>query len=297
MTAPPGPEPMAGRVTDPYAPETVQSDADSSLATEALMERLLDQVRASMRVDTVAILLFDASEQFLVATAARGIEEEVRQGVRVRAGAGFAGQVAAQRRPIILDQISPANVVNPLLLRRGIVSMLGVPLFREHTTRRSQVIGVLHVGSLVSRKFGPDDVAALEQAARGVSSAIVRHRAFVDRTAAAALQNSLESRLPTVPGMQLAARYIAGSQYGVGRRLVRRVHAAVRAHRHHDRRRHGARTARGDGDGPRPQRVARLCAGVRRPGDRAGSARPQDAALRARADRHGLLRDAGSGLR
>ena len=49
-----------------------------------------------------------------------------------------------------------------------------------------------------------------------MSSAIIRHRAFVDRTAAAALQNSLESRLPTVPGMQLAARYIAGSQYGVG---------------------------------------------------------------------------------
>jgi sigma-B regulation protein RsbU (phosphoserine phosphatase) len=203
-------------VTDPYAPETVQSDVDSQLVTDALMDRLLDQVRASMRVDTVAILLFDASEQFLVATAARGIEEEVRQGVRVRAGLGFAGRIAAERRPIVLDEISPGNVVNPLLLRRGIISMLGVPLFREQSSSRHSVLGVLHVGSLVPRKFGAADISALEQAARGVSSAIVRHRSIVDRTAAAALQSSLASRLPAVPGLQLAARYVAGSQYGVG---------------------------------------------------------------------------------
>ena len=203
-------------MTDPYAPETVQGDVESQVVTDALMDRLLDQVRASLRVDTVAILLYDASEQFLVATAARGIEEEVRQGVRVRAGRGFAGRIAAERRPIVLDEISPTNVVNPLLLRRGIISMLGVPLLREQDPRPSQVLGVLHVGSLAPRKFTGDDIAALEQAARGVSSAIVRHRAFVDRTAAAALQSSLASRLPTLPNLQLAARYVAGSQYGVG---------------------------------------------------------------------------------
>jgi phosphoserine phosphatase RsbU/P len=203
-------------VTDPYAPETVQSDVDSQFVTDALMNHLLDQVRVSMRVDTVAILLYDTSEQFLVATAARGIEEEVRQGVRVRAGLGFAGRIAVERRPVVLDEISTTNVVNPLLLRRGIVSMLGVPLFREHASARHGVLGVLHVGSLVPRRFGTDDIAALEQAARGVSSAIVRHRSIVDRTAAAALQSSLASRLPTVPGLQLAARYVAGSQYGVG---------------------------------------------------------------------------------
>lgn len=204
-------------MTDVYPPETANSDVESQVITDALMHRLLDQVRSTMRVDTSAILLYDESRQFLIAAAARGIEEEVRQGSRVPAGRGFAGRVAVGERPIVLEQISPANVVNPLLLRRGIVSMLGVPLFADQNpSRLREVIGVLHVGSLTRRAFGSEDIAALELAARGVAAAMVRHRAFVDRAAAAALQSSLASRLPEVPGLQLAARYVAGSQYGVG---------------------------------------------------------------------------------
>jgi putative methionine-R-sulfoxide reductase with GAF domain len=204
-------------LTNPYPSETADSGTESQLVTDALMDRLLEQVRARMHVDTAAILLFDESEQFLVATAARGIEEEVRQGVRVPAGRGFAGRIAVERRPVVLDEVNSSNVVNPLLVRRGICSMLGVPLFSDAGVRRHhRVLGVLHVGSLVPRSFGDADIAALEEAARGVAEAIVRHRAFVDRTAAAALQSSLASRLPSVPGLELAGRYVPGSQYGVG---------------------------------------------------------------------------------
>ena len=211
MTAPPGPDLMAERVTDPYAPETVQRDADSSLATDALMERLLDQVRASMHVDTAAILLFDESRQFLVATAARGIEEEVRHGARVRVGLGFAGRIAIEKRPIVLAEVTPLNVVNPLLLRRGIASMVGVPIFEGE-----RVLGVMHAGSLTSRRFTPIDVAMLQRAAGRASQVIVRHRAFVDRAGAAALVQSLTPRLPQLPGLDLAARYVPGSAHGVG---------------------------------------------------------------------------------
>ena len=186
-------------------------EKQSQIVTDAAMDTLLDDVRKALDADTAAILLLDESEQFLVATAARGIEEEVRQGVRVRAGRGFAGKIAAERRPVIIDRIGPNNVVNPLLIRRGIVSMLGVPLSCE-----GQLLGVLHVGVLHERHFVDDDVVALTQAGARVADAIVRHRSFVDRTAARALQNSLTPRLPDIPGIELAARYVPGSQYGVG---------------------------------------------------------------------------------
>lgn len=186
-------------------------EKQSQIVTDAAMDTLLDDIRKALDVDTAAILLLDESEQFLVATAARGIEEEVRQGVRVRAGRGFAGKIAAERRPVIIDRIAPGNVVNPLLLRRGIVSMLGVPLICE-----GQLLGVLHVGVLHERHFVDDDVVALTQAGERVADAIVRHRSFVDRTAARALQNSLTPRLPDIPDIELAARYVPGSQYGVG---------------------------------------------------------------------------------
>jgi phosphoserine phosphatase RsbU/P len=199
------------RMSDPFAVDTVRRDVNSQVLTDALQSHLLERARTVLRADTAAILLFDASEQFLVAVAARGIEEEVRQGVRVRAGVGFAGKIAAGKRPIVLDEVTPATVVNPLLLRRGIASMAGVPLLHDQ-----RVLGVLHVGSLVPRHFDAEDVENLQRVAAEMSAAVIRHRAFVDRTAAAALQSSLASRLPDVPGVDLGARYVAGSQYGIG---------------------------------------------------------------------------------
>ena len=60
----------------------------SELGLEDLLEELLDRIRQALDVDTVAILLLDPSEGELVARAARGLEEEVEQGVRIRSGAG-----------------------------------------------------------------------------------------------------------------------------------------------------------------------------------------------------------------
>jgi serine phosphatase RsbU (regulator of sigma subunit) len=192
--------------------DAVLGDQSSRTVTDALISDLLEQIRHTLQVDTSAILLLDESGQFLVATAARGIEEEVRQGVRVRAGFGFAGTIAARRQPVILDQISPANVVNPLLLRRGIISMLGVPMLSDN----DQLLGVMHVGSLTRRRFTPMDVASLQRAASRAGQVITRHRAFVNRAGATALIQSLTPTLPTLSGLDLAARYVPGSQYGVG---------------------------------------------------------------------------------
>ena len=70
---------------------------------EDLLVDLLDRVRQVLKTDTAAVLLLDSSGQQLVATAASGLEEEVRQGVRIPVGAGFAGRIAAQKKPVILD--------------------------------------------------------------------------------------------------------------------------------------------------------------------------------------------------
>jgi serine phosphatase RsbU (regulator of sigma subunit) len=142
-----------------------------------------------------------------VATAASGIEEEVRKGVRIPLGVGFAGRIAASAEPVILDRVNHTTVRNQLLVDRGIKSLLGVPLFAG-----GEVIGVLHVGSVTGRSFGADDVELLqlaaERAARAVHSLMAREAA----EAALALQTGLlPSKLPDVPGLDLAARYVAGS--------------------------------------------------------------------------------------
>ena len=142
-----------------------------------------------------------------MAAAAAGLEEEVSQGVRIPVGRGFAGRVAASGRPVILDHVDHTTVLNPILMEKGIRSLLGVPLMAK-----GKVIGVLHVGSLTPRRFTSDDASLLQLAADRAALAVQSLRSADDRIAAAALQRSLlPSALPTAPGLQIAARYVPGS--------------------------------------------------------------------------------------
>src|SRR3954454_22576006 len=68
--------------------------ADVSLAhisLDAMLDELLTRLRDTIGVDTVAVLLLDEETDELVASSAKGIEEEVEQGVRIPVGGGFAG--------------------------------------------------------------------------------------------------------------------------------------------------------------------------------------------------------------
>ncbi len=99
-----------------------------------------------------------------------GYEEEVAQGVRIPVGRGFAGRVAADRKPVILDDVDHADVLNPIRARRGSVdAWRAAPRGRRET-------GVLHVGVLRKRLFTTGDVDKLELVASRVALAIERAR-------------------------------------------------------------------------------------------------------------------------
>jgi signal transduction histidine kinase len=82
---------------------------------------------------------------------------------------GFAGRVAAERRPVILDDVDTADVFNPILREKGVKSMLGVPLLVH-----GKAIGVLHVGTLHHRRFDPADTELLQLVAGRVAIAVER---------------------------------------------------------------------------------------------------------------------------
>jgi signal transduction histidine kinase len=154
----------------------LQALTDAALAhleLDALLPTLLLRTREALGVDTCAVLLLDPATDELVARAAVGIEEEVEQGVRIPVGLGFAGRVAADRHPVILDDVDHADVLNPILREKGIKSMLGVPLLAA-----GNVLGVLHVGVLKHRRFDEDDVQLLQLAADRAAVAIEHARAF-----------------------------------------------------------------------------------------------------------------------
>jgi signal transduction histidine kinase len=154
----------------------LQSVTDAALAhlrLDDLLRALLERTRLILEVDTCAILLLDEETDELVARAALGIEEEVEQGVRIPVGGGFAGRIAAEKRPVVLDDVDHAHVLNPILREKGIKSMFGVPLIVE-----GEVSGVLHVGSLVPRDFQDDEIELLQLVADRAALAIEHARAF-----------------------------------------------------------------------------------------------------------------------
>ncbi|MFL5927888.1 MAG: GAF domain-containing protein [Gaiellaceae bacterium] len=154
--------------------ERVQAVTDaalSQLGLDDLLSVLLPRIRDILSAETCAVLLVDEKGRELVARAAVGIEEEVERGVRIPIGGGFAGRVAAERRPVVLDAVDHAHVLNPILLEKGIKSLLGVPLLV-----RDEVLGVLHVGTLTPRKFSADEVELLQLVAERVALAIERTR-------------------------------------------------------------------------------------------------------------------------
>jgi phosphoserine phosphatase RsbU/P len=168
------------------------------LDVDDLLVEVLERLRAILEVDTAAVLLREHStDDYLVARAASGLEEEVRQGVRVPIGAGFAGTIAARKEPVILERVDSTTVANPILWEKGIRRMVGVPLFTG-----TDVIGVLHVGRLEDQSFNSADVELLQLAAERVATAIQTRQ--------------LPSRLPAVPGLEFAARYAPAEDRSIG---------------------------------------------------------------------------------
>ncbi|HEY2536355.1 MAG TPA: SpoIIE family protein phosphatase [Solirubrobacteraceae bacterium] len=192
---------------------SITDSALGYMSLEDMLSELLERIRSSLEVDTAAVLLLDEDRGVLVARAARGLEEEVRQGVQVPLARGFAGRVAAEARPIVIADLDHADVVNPILRQRGIRSMLGVPIHVE-----GRVIGVLHIGTLVRRDFDEDDVTLLQLAADRAALAIDIASISEQRAVTAIMQRTLlPDALPQIPGMCFSAKYLpAGSGIKIG---------------------------------------------------------------------------------
>src|SRR4051794_34138032 len=154
--------------------QRVTDAALAYLSLDELLKELLERISATLDSDTAAILLLDEDTDELVARAAKGIEEEVEQGVRVPLGKGFAGRIAAERRPIYLPDVEHADVLNPILHEKGIRSLLGVPMLIA-----GEITGVLHIGTLTPREFTAEDTELLRMAAARAALAIDHARLYL----------------------------------------------------------------------------------------------------------------------
>jgi hypothetical protein len=201
-------DPNAGNEERLQSLSAITDTALNRLAVGELMAEILGRVRIILDADTVTLLRLDDDGENLVAEAAFGLEEEVRQGVTVPVGTGFAGRIAAQRRSAAIDRVTPDTVANPILWEKGLRTMLGAPMFRDE-----HLIGVLHVGRMDDRPFTDSDLQLLLVAAERVAGAVTAAQLTAESAAAQLLERSLlPGRFPKIPGMELAGRYAAADR-------------------------------------------------------------------------------------
>ena len=197
-------EAMAGTI---MRLERLTEAALANLSLADLLDELLGHVCDLLDTDAAAILMLDEERQVLEVKAARGLEGVAEARFTVPVGSGFAGRIVAERRSIVIDDVASTEVLSPIM-RQRVTSLLGVPLLAD-----DRIIGVMHVGTTGAHQFSAEDTVVLQLAADRAGRAIERARRFQhEHETAVTLQRSLlPDRLPDIPGLALAARYLPGA--------------------------------------------------------------------------------------
>jgi serine phosphatase RsbU (regulator of sigma subunit)/anti-sigma regulatory factor (Ser/Thr protein kinase) len=114
---------------------------------------------------------------------------------------------------VALNHVDHTTVLNPILVQKGISSLLGVPLIAH-----GEVVGVLHIGTTTPRVFLQEEVELLQLVADRVALAVQVRLAESARVVIDAFQRTfLPDSLPYVPGLRVTTKYLpASSAVGIG---------------------------------------------------------------------------------
>ncbi len=186
---------------------------DAALAhrtTADILPDLVARVKDVVGADGATIFLAEDGQLVLRASSEGPVAERPEP---IQFGEGFAGRVAAVRQPV-LSEDPAADLEDPALAELQLESLIGMPLRAEE-----EVTGVLVVCTAAARRFTAEDIGLLRLAADRVALGIDRARVYErEHRIAETLQRSLlPDRLPTLPGLAVAARYLpAASEAEVG---------------------------------------------------------------------------------
>lgn len=163
-----------------------------SRSLEDLLDRLLRAfIETTPAADTAAILLREGARLRVRATA--GLEEELDdQEFSLAIGEGFAGRIAAERRPLQLrSAATDPQVKSPVIRQRGVRALYGVPLMEQ-----DELVGVAYMGSLTAYEFSQEDQRLFEVLARRATSAIAYHLLRQQLEQKNALLSAMVDQLP-----------------------------------------------------------------------------------------------------
>jgi signal transduction histidine kinase/DNA-binding response OmpR family regulator len=150
--------------------ERIASAALETNDLNALLDELLRAfIGAADAADSAAILLRDGD--YLSVAAAIGLDPELRETLRTRVGRGFAGLVAAQRKPLEVVGEGVTELVQSTPLQQPPSVIYGVPLLHD-----GQLVGVAQIGSRRAPQFSGAEKRLFEAAAERAALAVAKQQ-------------------------------------------------------------------------------------------------------------------------
>jgi PAS domain S-box-containing protein len=139
---------------DLAAINTISQTLSSSVDLKEVLQKVLDQVLRIMNIEMGFIYLLDSRKNILRCIVSCGLTEEALESLReMRVGEGIAGRVAANGKPLIIENASMDSRLHSIVLKqKGIHSYASIPI-----RSRTRLIGVMNIGSFGQRQISPDD--------------------------------------------------------------------------------------------------------------------------------------------
>jgi signal transduction histidine kinase/DNA-binding response OmpR family regulator len=152
--------------------ERIATAALETADLPAFLRELLQILLSVSEVADSATIYLRDHEGLHVEASALASHEPIEEEFHVQLGEGFAGRIAATRKPMELaDTTLYPHALGPVLTTRGTRALFGVPLLSE-----GQVLGVAHVGATRAAAFPDRDKRLLQAVAERAAWAVSKHQ-------------------------------------------------------------------------------------------------------------------------
>jgi PAS domain S-box-containing protein len=177
--------------------DTITDSALVHLGLDDLLRELLARLRRVLDADSIGVMLVDEDGKTLYTRAVDGHTYEEVGSIRVRIGAGVTGRIAAEGRPMIVDDHSTVDMsgiegIAADKIRAHTRSVMGAPL-----RIGDKVVGVVMVVSARLRHFTDEELRLLLLVADRAAPAVELTRLLEKVRAGRELQRTLSRRLLT----------------------------------------------------------------------------------------------------
>jgi signal transduction histidine kinase len=170
------------KALDQISEAALSSTRDLETFLNALIRAMVDSTES---VETAVVFLREGETLHL--RAAVGFEEQLGKQFSLTIGEGFAGKVAAERRPMFLPNAAADSLVkSPVVHQQGVQALYGVPLLHQ-----GDVIGVTIIGSRTALEFSDEDKLLFRTMASRATAIIVQAQLVEQVTRAETAQRFL----------------------------------------------------------------------------------------------------------